>query len=177
MGTCSVPGADQQTRDSHGAFLLFALEFSPGWGQPFPGHYLLLPQSSSFASGLGGKCSPASSCSSLSLFHFPSKFTPARESKTIWGNNREITCSSHLQSGLSSPKPEPVKSFPLLLGLLAHVLYSFTNTNKPSRNNFNWTWTIVLPSANTPQVKSELRRRSWGSKTWLEVEKWSNCLV
>lgn len=131
----------QEQTSKHGAAMV--LSFSLLWSYLQDEHSLSLdtlsslasasPQPSSLGSGLGGNCSPVSSCSSPGLFQFPSKFSTARGSKTLWGN----THSSHPQSGPSSPKLEPLKSFPLLLGLFAHVLYSFIDTNKPSRNNFN----------------------------------------
>lgn len=71
---------------------------------------------------------------------FPAS-SPQPEEEKHYG---EITCSSHLQSGPSSPKSENLKSFHLLLELFAHILYSFRYTNKPRRNHFNGTWTIIF---------------------------------
>lgn len=41
------------------------------------------------------------------------------------------------RSGPSSHKPEPLKSFSLLLGLFPHVIFFFRDTSKPNRNNLN----------------------------------------
>lgn len=172
----SVPGADQQTRGSRDAFLHPA----PGDKQSttaFPWiHSQLLTLSCTSPAPLAvpweqtvAQPTPAFL---QAFFHLPNKSSAARGSKTSQGN----TCSSHLQSGPSSHKPQPLKSFSLLRGLFCHVIFLITDTNKARRNHFNWTQPkaglfYLLPSANTRQVKSRLRRKSrWGSKSKSRLE-------
>lgn len=116
----------------------FLLEISQGL-QSFPRYtvvsWLCLAPAQLPWQWLGRKLWSSLLCFSPSLFHFPNKSSTARGSKTTQGN----TCSSHPHSGPSSHKPEPLKSFSLLLGLFPHIIFFFTDTNKPSRNNFNWT--------------------------------------
>ena len=74
------------------------------------------------------------------------------------------------------------KTFPFFLVVFLLSFFFFTDTNDPSRKNFNWAWPkagllYLLPSPNIHQVKSRLKRkRRWGSKSRLEVKKMGHLL-